>query len=46
MLRKTDGFKKNTNNHGLLLRYNIRTDTIFGLGYVSVRHVPCSCSAC
>ena len=26
--------------------YNIREDTLLGIGYVAVRRIPCSCSEC
>ena len=34
------GFKKNINNRGSLFQYNIRADTLLGVGYVDVRRIP------
>ena len=43
---KAVGFKKNTKKHGLLSRYNIISYLLLGIGYVSVKWIPYSCSEC
>ena len=44
--KKYVGFKKNINKRGLIFQYKIRSDPMFGIGYVAVRRIPCSCHAC
>ena len=44
--KKYFGFKGNIKNYGLPFHYNIREDPMLGIGYVAVRRIPCSCSAC
>ena len=44
-IKKAVGFKKNIRKHGLHLPYNIRIDTLLSIGYIAVRHIPCSCSS-
>ena len=42
IFKKSAAFKKNIKNHGLIFHYNIRADPMLGIGYVAVRHIPCS----
>ena len=44
--KKYVNFRKNINKHGLVFHYNIRADPMLGMGYVSVRRIPCSFSVC
>ena len=42
ILIKYVGFRKNMKRCGLIFYYNIITDPLFGIGYVTVRIIPCS----
>ena len=37
-------FNKNLKKHGLITHYNIRADTLLGIGYVAVIWIPYICS--
>ena len=39
--KKALGFNKNINKHGLIFRYNIRVDILFGIFCGAARQIPC-----
>ena len=40
------GFKRNIKKQGFLFYYNTWKDTMMGIDYVDVRHIPCRCFVC
>ena len=40
------GKNNNIKKHGFLFHYNIRSDTMLGIGCVAVRRISCSSFAC